>query len=307
MSPPSTEGSVVFNDASLPKPATTWYKIFGDLSSDKTPLLVLHGGPGACHEYLLPYTDVTAQQGIPTIFYDQIGNGRNTHYPEKKGDAAFWTEELFRREIDNLVDHLNLRDKGFSILGQSWGGMLGASYACTRPKGLRKLVIANSPASMDGWVAAAAKLKAQLAQKDQEVLDRCEAARDFENPEYEASVEEFYKRFLCRVEPWPAPEVAVSIEHLKKDGTTYETMNGPSEFSVIGSLRNWSIIDDLHKIEVPTLLLNGVYDEAQDPCVAPYFQHIKNVKWVTLDNASHFSHVEQREKTMQVVGPFLMW
>jgi proline-specific peptidase len=304
---PERESEVTFNHSSLPKPATTWYKVFGDLNSGKTPLLILHGGPGACHEYLLPYTDLAEQYGTPMVFYDQIGNGRNTHYPEKKGDEAFWTTELFRAEIDNLVDHLELREGGFNILGQSWGGMLGAMYACTQPKGLRKLVIANSPANMETWVGAAAKLKAQLPQETQQVLDRCEKERDFENLEYEAAVESFYRHFLCRAEPYPAPELVACLEHLKKDGTTYETMNGPSEFSVIGSLRSWSIVPDLHKIEIPVLLLNGVYDEAQDECVAPYFHHIKHVKWVTFDNASHFSHVEQRGKTMQVVGPFLSW
>lgn len=306
MSVSEHEGSVQFNHPTLPSPATTWYKVFGDLGCGKTPLLMLHGGPGACHEYLLPYTDLAKQYGIPMIFYDQIGSGNNTHYREKRDDEAFWTIDLFQAEIDNLMDHLKIRGS-FDILGQSWGGMLGACYASTRPKGLRKLIIANSPANMDTWISSAAKLKARLPRDVQDVLDRCEREGDYDNPQFEEAVNVFYKNFLCRAEPYPAPELAITLQRLKEDDTTYWTMNGPSEFSVRGSLRSWNVVPRLPQINVPVLLLNGVYDEAQDECVAPFFQHIPNAKWVTFDNASHFSHVEQREKTMQVVGPFLSW
>lgn len=80
---------------------------------------------------------------------------------------------------------------------------------------------------------------------------------------------------------------------------------GPSELHASGSLRNWTCIPKLHRIKVPTLLINGVEDEAQDVAVQPFFDHIKQVKWITLDNAAHFSHVDQRESYMKHLGGFL--
>ncbi|KAF4627314.1 hypothetical protein G7Y89_g10838 [Cudoniella acicularis] len=92
----TTSGSAPFHVPGLPSPCTTYYKIINSLTSSpsQTPLIVLHGGLGACHEYLLPLTDLSSSR--PLIFYDQIGNGLSTHLPEKAGDEEFWTVDLFR-------------------------------------------------------------------------------------------------------------------------------------------------------------------------------------------------------------------
>ena len=142
----------------------TWYRITGDLGADATPLVVVHGGPGAPHDYLLRYADL-AQAGRAVIHYDQIGCGLSTHLPEKGGD--FWTPQLFVDELENLIDHLGQR-AGFHVLGQSWGGMLGAEYGVRRPKGLKSLVIANSPASMDLWTSEAMRQRSEMPQDIQD-------------------------------------------------------------------------------------------------------------------------------------------
>jgi L-proline amide hydrolase len=71
-------------------------------------------------------------------------------------------------------------------------------------------------------------------------------------------------------------------------------------------LKDWTIIEDAHKISVPTLLLNGRYDEAQDSVMAPFFREIPHVKWVGFAGSSHMSHFEERERFMEVVGNFLV-
>ena len=225
--PPVKEGEVDFHVPGLSIPCKTWYKIVGDLNcpSSKRPLILLHGGPGACHEYLLPFVDLVTQHSIPCIFYDQLGNGRSTHLRDKNGDEEFWTPSLFRWELDNLVDHLGLRDgPGFDILGQSWGGMLGSSYAVERPKGLRRLVIANSPASSLGWRDGVEQLLKRLPQDVVCAIREGEASKNFESKEFQEAIEVVYKKHLCRVEPWPAPEVNVALEHLTNDPTVYSTM-----------------------------------------------------------------------------------
>ena len=226
--PPVKEGEVDFHVPGLSTSCKTWYKIVGNLENPQSrpPLILLHGGPGACHEYLLPFTDLATNYSIPCIFYDQIGNGKSTHLREKNGDELFWTPALFRRELDNLIDHLDLRKgNGFDILGQSWGGCLGSSYAAERPEGLRRLVIANSPASMDLWVQGIQdEILPNLPRDVAQAIREGEAKKDFESKEYQEAITVVYKKHLCRTEPWPAPEVQVAIEHLEGDPTVYGTM-----------------------------------------------------------------------------------
>jgi proline-specific peptidase len=149
-----SEGEIPFNVSQADKPCHTFYRVVGDLkhkySTTKplVPLILHHGGPSACHEILVPLADLHKQYGIPVVFYDQIGNGRSTHLREKAGDESFWNEDLFIKELDSLVDYLDLRS-GFDLHGQSWGAMLAARYAVLHPKGLRKLIIADAPGSIE--------------------------------------------------------------------------------------------------------------------------------------------------------------
>jgi proline-specific peptidase len=142
-----SEGTADFKVAGLSEPCQTWYKIFGDLNTSATPLIILHGGPGACHNYLLPLTDLANSR--PVIFYDQIGNGLSTHLTSKAGDEAFWSIDLFKDELDNLLSHLGLRQRPIDVYGHSWGGMLAVEWAAT-PSGahLRRLILSSSLASM---------------------------------------------------------------------------------------------------------------------------------------------------------------
>lgn len=200
----------------------TWYALYGKLSSDSIPLICLHGGPGVAHNYLLPCSHISsAPYSRPVILYDQFGCGNSTHLPDKKGDTKFWTPDVFIAELDNLKSHLGIST--FDLLGQSWGGMLGAQYATLKPPGLRRLIIADSPASMHTWVATADELRKRLPKDVQETLTRCEKEGHTDTEEYEKAVEVFYERFVCRVVPFPE-ELTASFGQLKKDDTVYLTM-----------------------------------------------------------------------------------
>jgi L-proline amide hydrolase len=278
----------------------TWYRITGDLKSAKTPLVILHGGPGCTHDYVDAFADLAAT-GRAVIHYDQLGNGKSTHLPEKGPD--FWTVDLFLDELDNLLAHLGIAEN-YAILGQSWGGMLGAEHAVRRPKGLRSLVIANSPASMVTWVAEANRLRAGLPPEVQAELLRHEKAGTTDDPAYEAAVDVFNAHHVCRVVPMPA-EVTRTFDAIVDVPTGYLTMNGPSEFHVIGTMKDWTIVDRLDRIDVPVLLISGRYDEATEACVQPYADHIADVRWTIFKESSHMPHVEERNASMKVVGDFL--
>jgi L-proline amide hydrolase len=278
----------------------TWYRITGDLGAGKTPLIVAHGGPGCTHDYVDSFRDIAAT-GRAVIHYDQLGNGNSTHLPDAPTD--FWTIALFLAELDNLLAHLKIADS-YMYLGQSWGGMLGSEHAVRRPKGLKGLILANSPPSMRLWVSEANRLRQALPPEVQETLLRHETAGTLTDPDYKAASQVFYNRHVCRVSPWPE-EVARTFALMDEDSTVYSAMNGPTEFHVIGSLRDWSVIDRLHQIEVPTLLISGRHDEATPAVVQPFADNIPNNRWVLFEDSSHMPHVEEREACMRTVAAFL--
>lgn len=279
---------------------STWYKVVGDLKSSKTPVMVLHGGPGAAHNYCEPIADVLAQTGRAAVLYDQIGCGNSTHLVDKPKE--FWTPELFMKELTELTKHLGIADR-YNIVGQSWGGMLGMQFAITRPKGLNALVVADSPASMEVWVSEANKLRKELPPEVEATLLKHEAAGTTDDAAYIAAVDVFYSRHLCRI-PQP-PYVVASFTQLAADPTVYHTMNGPSEFHVIGSLKTWDIRAQLKEITVPTLLVSGQYDEATPTMVKEIKGLIPGSKWELFAESSHMPHVEEPAKFKRVVSEFL--
>jgi proline-specific peptidase len=304
---PVKEGYIDINIPNLPKPCQTWYRVHGELGKGgQRPLVVLHGGPGVAHNYLDSVKDLASHPySRPVIHYDQVGCGKSTHLPELKGEAGqkFWTVELFLAELENLTKALGIQDS-YDVLGNSWGGMLGMEHAATQPKGLHKLVVADSPSSMVQWVKTANRLREGLPKDVQETLTRCEKEGKTDSKEYEEAVKVFYRKHVITIEPWPEA-VNESFTQLEADPTVYHTMNGPSEFYVVGTLKSWDISERLLKIKVPVLLINGRYDEAQDEVVQPLFDGIEHAKWVQFSDSAHMPHFEERERYMQVVDSFL--
>lgn len=288
------EGSASFEEWS------TWYRVTGDLDSGVTPLVVLHGGPGCTHDYVIALADL-AKSGRPVVHYDQLGGGRSTHLPERGGD--FWTVQLFLDELDNLLDSLGIADD-YHLLGQSWGGMLGAEHAIRQPQGLRSLVLSNSPASMALWASEAKILRGQLPPEVEATLDRHEANGTTDDPEYLAATQVYYDEHVCRVVPNP-PEVVRTTEMLNEDPTVYHTMNGPNEFFCVGTLKDWSVVDRVHSIVAPTLLISGRFDEATPATVQPFFDAIPDVRWEIFEVSSHMPFIEEREGYLSLVEDFL--
>lgn len=292
---PSREGYLPFRGY------RTWYRITGPLSSGRLPLVVAHGGPGCTHDYVDSFKEIAALDGRAVIHYDQLGNGNSTRLPEKGAD--FWTVDLFLEELDALLSHLGIRER-YAFLGQSWGGMLGAEHAVRRPAGLKALVIANSPASMKTWVAEANRLRADLPADVQATLLKHEQAGTLTDPDYVAASRVFYDRHVCRVVPWP-PEVARTFAIMDEDNTVYRHMNGPTEFHVIGTMRDWTIEDRLGAIAAPTLLISGRHDEATPLVVRPYVENVPGCRWVVFEESSHMPHVEEKDLCLKTVSDFL--
>lgn len=269
-----------------------WFRRVG---AGGTPLLTLHGGPGAGHDYLEPLEALAGER--PVVFYDQLGCGRS----DRPDDRSLWHIERFVAEVDKVRQALGLQR--IHLLGQSWGGWLAIEYMLRRPPGVASLILASTSSSLPQFVAETERLKAALPDEIRRALQRHEAAQDYRHPAYEAAVLEFYKRHLCRLEPWPEALLR-SVANL--DGNAvYETMNGPNEFIVTGNLRGWDRSGRLGEIAVPTLITVGRHDELTPACAETLHRGIRGSRLVVFEHSAHLAHLEEPARYRQVVADFL--
>jgi proline-specific peptidase len=273
-----------------------WYRVNGTqhFAAGKTPLLVIHGGPGFSHHYLLTLTDLADER--PVILYDQLDSGNS----DRPGDAAKWTVERFVDEVDRVRNALGL-DR-LVVLGSSWGGSVAASYAIRQPPGLAGLVLASPLISTERWIADNTEYRQQLPDETQKILDEHEAAGTTDSPEYQEAVMEFYTRHLNRMDPWP-DELNRAFELANFD--LYVTMWGNTEFNATGTLEDFDVSADLGRIEAPTLMICGQYDEATPAACRDFAAKVPNAKVEIVEDASHTGHLEQRDAFMAKLRAFL--
>ncbi|WP_241837776.1 proline iminopeptidase-family hydrolase [Streptomyces sp. CB03234] len=280
----------------------TWYRVVGPPGRrpDRTPLVICHGGPGLTHDYLAPVAESIGASRT-CVLYDQIGNGRSEHHGGAR--AGFWTPELFVEEIQALLDHLGMAG-GYHLLGHSWGGMLALELAVRRPAGLRSLVVADAFASSRTYREEVGRLLSELPQDIREPIERHEAAGTTGSPEYQAAVRVFYGRHVCRARPVP-PGLLRTLAYMEANPAVYETMMGPSEFSMTGTLRDWDIRDRLDRVEVPLLLVSGRHDEVTPRAVEEIRHGVPGAEWHLFEESSHMPHLEEPVRFREVVETFL--
>ncbi|KAF9871272.1 hypothetical protein CkaCkLH20_11193 [Colletotrichum karsti] len=305
-----TKGKVPFPHPSLPANSNpqTSYLILGDLSAGGTPLVALHGGPGIPHVYLLPLLKhYHRRTKTPVLLYDQIGCGASTRYPATRGDESLWTVALFVAELENLLARLGVGR--FDLYGHSWGGMLAAVVATASaspalaPR-VRRLVLGSAPASLRLWEAAQREWLREMPGAVREAIERAEESGEYESEEYQNAVMEYYKVHMCNIWPFPAV-VAEAFEELEKDSTVYETMNGPSEITIIGNLKTYDWVERCREIEAPTLIVHGEVDEASELVVQPWARNIADSQLKMIEKGTHMVHLEQLEKYSSILESFL--
>ncbi|PKG31831.1 proline iminopeptidase-family hydrolase [Methanoregula sp.] len=271
-----------------------WYRIFG---ADKPgiPLLVLHGGPGIPHDYLLPVSKLADER--PVIFYDQLGCGNS----DKTEDLSLLTVERFIDELATVRESLGLDP--VHILGQSWGSMLAVRYLLTKnPDGIRSLILSGPCLSASRWKADQRKYVSELDEKTRETILHHEANGTFSDPENQEAMMEFYNLHICRMDPWPECLMR-SMERFALP--VYQYMWGPSEFTITGTLKGFECSERLHKIQVPVLFTCGRYDEATPETTAYYQTKLPGSQLRVFENASHSHHLEQEQEYLATVRKFL--
>ncbi len=273
----------------------TWYGVYGDIQSG-VPLVALHGGPGYPHYHLQNLSEL-AERGIPVVLYDQLGCGKSDH-PD---DPKLWTIELFIDELNAIRQHLGL--ESIHLLGHSWGGSLAAEYMLTQPKGVERLILSSPLLDSQLWVDEAERLKDELPAWAAETMRTHEAADTTDSWEYTEAYHEFKKHFICRLEPYP--ELLQQCDR-EMGAQVYETMWGPSETHCTGTLKGWSVLERLEKIQTPTLFLSGKYDEATPKQVELGHKAIKDSTWKLFQHSSHTANLEEPEHYLSTVEAFLL-
>ena len=283
----------------------TSYSVWGDpATSALPPLICLHGGPGVPDRGQQFLALLNVDRGVPVVLYDQIGCGNSTHLPERKGDTDFWTIDLFIAELLNLIKSMKIAR--FDVLGHSWGGIVTAKLAVQQPKGLRKIILSGTTASIALRMEMTRRQLSQFPPEVGATIYRCVRDGTTNSPEYEDAVQQFFKRHLCRLDPWPQ-ELLESLALGKADDTVNSSLFGTNPFALTGPMKDFDIRSDLPMITTQTvpggmLLLNGKYDTTQDELMSPYFTRTKaNVKWVRFAESSHFSLLEETEAVLAAI------
>lgn len=268
-----------------------WYRSVGE---GGVPLLCLHGGPGFSHDYIEALADLSDRRRV--IFYDQLGCGR----ADRPDDPRLWRAERFVEELVVVREALGLDE--LHLFGSSWGGMLALQYVLDHKAPLVSLVVANSPASMPRFARDNAALREQLPEEVRDVLNWHEAKGFTGCPEYQGAIAFWFKRHICRLTPWPEglerAFAGLGVE-------CYEAMVGPSEFHVVGNLKDWDVTERLSELTVPTLYVAGRHDEVRPEHMQAMHKQTPGSRFVVFENSAHLPFEEEREPFMTLVNAFL--
>lgn len=279
-----------------------WTKRVGN--NPKMKVLLLHGGPGATHEYFECFDSFLPQAEIEYYYYDQL----ESFYSDQPNDSTLWSVDRYVDEVEQVRKSLNLDKDNFYLYGSSWGGILTMEYALKYQDNLKGIIISNMMASIPEYINYAENVLGP--QMDPEVLKEIkalEAAGEFTNPRYnELVLNNYYPEHVLRMplEDWPDP-VNRAFANINYD--LYLTMQGPSEFGVVGDakLKDWDITDQLSKLEVPTLSIGGAYDTMDPKHMEWIASEVQNGRYLHCPNGSHLAMYDDQETYFEGLITFI--
>ena len=272
------------------------------------PLMIIHGGPAASHEYFLPHL-LPLMRTNRLIFIDERGSGKSS----KLEDPHQYTVANMVEDIETVRQALGLGK--ISLLGHSFGGPLVEAYALKYQLHLSHLILASTFASTRQLNAALAKMKAEMAPKDRERVEALEAAGLFgkgEIWEHGRYPEEYAKLawgvgyFPYLYQNRPDPNYDAVDGNTTTAWDVYREMWGShGEFIVDGNLTEVEYVDKLSQIKVPTLIIVGDHDESDPKMSEGMHAKIAGSKLVILPKSGHMTFVDQPEKFLQAVREFV--
>jgi len=281
-----------------------YYKTLGN----GPPLVVLHGGPGASHDYFLPWLLPLARTHR-LIFIDERGSGRS----QRLQDTSLYTVEGDVEDVEAVRVALHLGK--ISLLGHSCGGVLAQAYALKYQQNLSHLILNSTFASTREMNVVLAREKAAMPPAKLARLNELEAAGLFgkgelwEHGRYLAEYETLawgpgYFPFLYGARPDSNYDPAAG--NAPTNWELYRAMWGSDgEFVIDGNLRSVEYVERLPSIKVPTLIVVGDHDECDPSLSKEMHEKIAGSKLVILPNSGHMNFVDQPELWQKAVGDFL--
>jgi proline iminopeptidase len=268
-----------------------WYKLSGNGAG--TPVILLHGGPGYSSFYLKPFEALGNDRTV--VRYDQLGGGKSSTI----GDTTLFTIDHFVRELDSLRAHLGYAK--VHLMGHSWGTILAVEYFRAHPEHVSSLVLGSAALDIPAWEKNVRRLVGTLSDSAQRAIRVREAERRFDAPDYQSALEEFYGKYV-----WRRP-VAADLDSTLRTANLaiYNYMQGPSEFTITGTLRRYNITPFLKKITVPTLYTVGEFDEANPEIIRGFARTTAGAKVAVFRGAAHLTPWDARDENVRVVREFL--
>jgi len=277
-----------------------WTKRVGNNPTIK--VLLLHGGPGATHEYLEAFDSFFPGAGIEYYYYDQLGSA----YSDQPDEPSLWELPRFVEEVEQVRQALHLDKSNFYLFGQSWGGVLALEYALKYQQNLKGLVISNMVASIPAYNRYANNvLIPAMDPKVVAEIRALEAAGKYADPRYdELLVSHFYVDHILRMpaESWPDPVVRAFAKINKK---IYTPMQGPSEMGASGKLLDWDRTGDLSRITVPTLAIGARYDTMEPAQMEAIAHGVRKGRYLYCPNGSHLALYDDQQTYMTGLIRFL--
>lgn len=276
----------------------TYYRVVGRNTGNKKPLVLLHGGPGSTHNYFEVLDRIAEEDGRQLVMYDQIGCGNS--YVENRPDL--WNSKVWIEELIELRKHLGLDE--IHLLGQSWGGMQTLEYVCNyKPEGLKSIILSSTLPASWLWAEEAQRMIAQMPQDMQDAIKKATESGDYSSPEYQAAEAEYMRQHCAGEVTENDPEC---LRRPKKAGReSYVVGWGPNEFTPLGTLKDYDVIDQLGDIKEPALIINGGNDLCT-PYVAKFmYDRIPNSEWELFRTCRHMCFVEDNDHYVEVLKKWM--
>lgn len=276
----------------------TYYRVVGENTGNKKPLVLLHGGPGSTHNYFEVLDRLAEEDGRQLVMYDQIGCGES--YLD--GHPELWTAETWINELIALRKHLGLDE--IHLLGQSWGGMQLLEYVCNyKPEGLKSLILSSTLPASWMWGIEAHRMIKELPQEYQDAIEKATATGDYSDPVYQAAEAEYMLRHAAGPVTEDSPECLK--RPVKKGGEAYVVGWGPNEYTPQGTLKDYDVTEQLKDIKEPTLVINGGNDLCT-PYIAKYmYDRIPNSEWELFRTCRHMCFVEDNDRYVELMKEWL--
>ena len=284
--------SVPRGEARLPVPGgSIWYKVSG--SGGGTPVVLLHGGPGFSSYYLKPLEELGDERIV--VRYDQLGSGKS----DTASDTTLFTIDHFVTELDSLRAHLGVAK--WHVLGHSWGTILALEYYRAHPDRVASLIFGSPVFDIPAYDRRAAELVATLSDSSQRAVRRAQATGRYDTPAYQSAINEFYGLYLFR----HPVQADLDSSFASFNQAIYVYMQGPSEFTISGTLKDYDATGFLPKIHVPTLVTVGEFDEVGPELVRRHTALIPGARYELLAGSAHITSWDAREANLRVVREFL--